>query len=286
MRRLKLPINEIITDYQNGHSSLELAVKYDTSKRVILSRLKEAGIERRNLSDACIRHSLDRDFFVTIDTESKAYWLGFLLADGNIQPCGRNLKGRMIRVALQVGDYEHLEKYLADIGSSHSLVYTTTTHSSSSLVKGETKAVWAKFTSIPMATSLENKGWHEFKRKGDTKILEDVPKDLHVHLLRGLLDGDGYISKKKNRSPQFSWILGFCDLHKSVVLWVQEQMNLVGIIGKTAPHQSKNNRVWNVKYSNRSVPFALNKLYGQASVFLNRKKELATEAWQQAVARK
>lgn len=208
MRKITLPINDVISDYQNGLSSLQIAKKYETSKRVILCRLRENNIPRRNLSDACRKNDLNINFFKKIDSEAKAYWLGFLLADGNIQPCGRFNKGRMIRVALQVSDYEHLEKYLADIGSSHSLVYTTTTHSSSSLIEGEIKAVWAKFTSIPMATSLENKGWHEFKRKGDTKILEDVPKDLHVHLLRGLLDGDGYISKRKNRSLFVdTWIL-------------------------------------------------------------------------------
>ncbi len=286
MRKIILPVNDIIADYQSGLSSLKIAEKYRTSKRVILSRLQEHDIPRRSLSDACRKNSLDTKFFDVIDSERKAYWLGFLLADGNIQPCGRFNKGRMIRIALQVGDYEHLEKYLADIKSSHSLVYTTTTHSPSSLVEGEIKAVWAKFTSIPMATSLENKGWHEFKRKGDTKILENVPKDHHVHLLRGLLDGDGYISKKQDRSPQSSWILGFCDLHKSVVLWVQEQMHLVGITGNVTPRQSKNNRVWHVTYGNKSVPFALNELYGQASVFLNRKKKLATEAWQQVAVQK
>lgn len=91
---------------------------------------------------------------------------------------------------------------------------------------------------------------------------------------------------QKGRIVAFSWILGFCDLHKSVVLWVQEQINLVGITGKATPRQSKNNKVWHVVYSNRSVPFALNEIYGQASVFLDRKKKLATEAYQQVVPRK
>ncbi|MHA2279562.1 MAG: LAGLIDADG family homing endonuclease [Promethearchaeota archaeon] len=271
MRTLKLPVDEIVSDYQNGNSSLELAVKYSTSKRVILSRLKAAGIQRRSVSDACMRHSLDKNFFITINTESKAYWLGFLLADGNIQACGRNNKGKMIRIALQKRDESHLVKFLRDIKSSHRL-FPDEKHN----------AVWAKFTSAPMAQSLEDQGWHQFKRAGDTTILENTPNELHIHLIRGLIDGDGCIHERKNRQNQ--WILEFVNLHKPVVEWVKSGIQKLGATGNGKI--SKNERIWKFRYSNSSIPTVLNNMYGTASVFLDRKHKLALKAYQQAASQK
>jgi len=195
------------------------------------------------------------------------------LADGNIQYCGRYKKGRMVRLALKESDREHLVKYFKDLESSHDLVYNK-----------KCKSFWAKFTSIPMALSLEDKGWHEFKKDGDIRILTEVPQHLQLHLVRGLLDGDGWIFERRDRQNQ--WILGFCNLHKPVVKWVHKFLYHIGIEGTAKINSPKNNRVWRFAFANRTVPDVLNKLYGESTRYLERKKSLATKAYQQVVVRK
>lgn len=267
MTRIVLPLDDIIADYQAGCSSLELATKYGVSKRVILSRLKETNTPRRDLSAACRRNELNTNFFSLIDSERKAYWLGFLLADGNIQPCGRNNKGRMVRIALQERDEKHLQQFLTDIGSSHRLFHDPTK-----------KAFWAKFTSKPFALQLENKGWHLFKKTGDLSILSHVPTPLHRHVVRGLIDGDGCIAKRKRQNNP--WILQFVNLHKSVVEWTKNELKGLGIKGEVRIAQPKNNKAWVFSYANSSVPIVLRKLYQKSTISLERKRLLAIEACQ------
>lgn len=122
------------------------------------------------------------------------------------------------------------------------------------------------------------KGWHEFKREGDTRILENVPAELRVHLLRGLIDGDGCISRRKGRSKESQWILGFVDLHRSVAEWVRQELIHLGASGCPKVGQHKNNKSWNFMFANRSVPLVLQTLYRDASISLTRKRKLALSA--------
>ena len=61
----------------------------------------------------------DESFFDQIDTEKKAYWLGFLTADGSV-----NLKNGSITLALKASDQAHIYKFAADLGSQHPVVIT------------------------------------------------------------------------------------------------------------------------------------------------------------------
>lgn len=49
---------------------------------------------------------IDNTVFDVIDTEEKAYWLGFLYADGNIGSTECKLE-----VNLQASDWEHMKKF-------------------------------------------------------------------------------------------------------------------------------------------------------------------------------
>jgi len=52
------------------------------------------------------RCSLYEEAFDNIDTEEKAYWLGFLYADGWVSS-----KGNTVGLTLALKDIEHLKKY-------------------------------------------------------------------------------------------------------------------------------------------------------------------------------
>nr|DAG90196.1 MAG TPA: endonuclease [Crassvirales sp.] len=52
------------------------------------------------------KSEFNRDFFSVIDTEEKAYWLGFLYADGFI-----SASGNTVGLSISLKDIDHLKKY-------------------------------------------------------------------------------------------------------------------------------------------------------------------------------
>lgn len=48
----------------------------------------------------------NKEYFKQIDTPEKAYWLGFIAADGNVR---KDLL--KLRIELNIRDYHHLEKF-------------------------------------------------------------------------------------------------------------------------------------------------------------------------------
>ena len=70
-------------------------------KKQCYNKLKALGIPSRSKRE---KYSFNRQYFNNIDTEDKAYWLGFLLADGN------NTEATL-RIRLKAADREHLEKF-------------------------------------------------------------------------------------------------------------------------------------------------------------------------------
>ena len=117
--------------------------------------------------------------FEKIDSEEKAYWLGFLYADGSVSS-SRNV----IELCLAEKDYQHMVKFKNFIGLDNKIGYRETS-----------KAYRYSFHSDKMKEDLINLGCVPKK----SLILEypttkQVPKNLIRHFIRGYFDGDGWFS--------------------------------------------------------------------------------------------
>ena len=73
----------IIIDYQNNISLHELEKKYHHTRSNLSKWLETIGIKTTK-GNHYRKYFHQEDFFETIDTEEKAYWLGFMFADGYI----------------------------------------------------------------------------------------------------------------------------------------------------------------------------------------------------------
>ncbi len=97
-------INEMAAMYKNNVPMMTIAERFNVSKQTVKRRL-----EKRN--DIFFRgnrkHFYNETIFETIDSPEKAYWLGFILADGyvNEERCFMNIK-------LNDKDEEHLIKFI------------------------------------------------------------------------------------------------------------------------------------------------------------------------------
>lgn len=124
-------------------------------------------------------HTNNLTIFEKIDTEEKAYWLGFLYADGYVSATDNR-----IELCLAEKDLHHIEKFKDFIGIPNKISYRKTT-----------KAFRYSFKSIPCKEHLIKLGCVPRK----SLILtfpnrEQVPEYLLRHFIRGYFDGDGWFT--------------------------------------------------------------------------------------------
>src|SRR5580704_3624692 len=86
--------------YEEGLTTIQIGEKLGKSQASILNYLKSQNVKRRPAGKRS--YPLNEKFFDNINTVEKAYWLGFLLADGNTP------KGS-VRCLLKSTDGHHLE---------------------------------------------------------------------------------------------------------------------------------------------------------------------------------
>jgi hypothetical protein len=178
--------NAIKEEYLNGDSSVTLGKKYHCHPSVILSIVRRNGGNTRNNKENSRLYTHNETFFEVIDTEQKAYWLGFFYADGYVSSVqNKHLTG----LSLSVVDKEHIEKFKNDINATNPIkIYTPTLSGYSDddycriLLSSETT-----YKQLIMQGVLEHK----------TSILmppPHVPLHLKRHFIRGYFDGDGCIT--------------------------------------------------------------------------------------------
>lgn len=121
----------------------------------------------------------NRYIFQKIDTEEKAYWLGFLYADGSVGSTDNR-----IELSLAEKDFHHLEKFKEFIGLDNKISY-----------REQVKAYRYCFKDEIFKNILIEKGCVPRKSlilKFPTE--EQVPKELIRHFIRGYFDGDGWFT--------------------------------------------------------------------------------------------
>jgi hypothetical protein len=130
-----------------------------------------------------------RDYFKVIDTDEKAYWLGFIAADGTIV---NNSRQYSVVVDLQPGDLHWLERFRDTIAPGA----TITRHGSRScsVCIGSREMV-----QDVMALGIG-------PRKSNTLEWPRIPETFAIPFLLGYFDGDGSFSRRKDRDA-WQWIL-------------------------------------------------------------------------------
>lgn len=201
------------------------------------------------------------DYFDQIDTPEKAYWLGFLGADGCIVATPRHPEGDHLSIRLAARDKGHLVKLRAATGATAGVHEGVSNGfgkptASASLVIGS-----RRLTDALIALGID-------PRKSATVKPWDGPADLMPHFWRGLFDGDGSIARK----GEGLWTMFLCGSEACVrgfTAWAHE------ICGTTAAPYFRTG-CWYVSISGRhQVAKLARALYGDATVSLDRKQERA-----------
>lgn len=171
--------------YKNKDISMDnIAINLNISDRAVRRVLKEEGINTRLKN----RYILDENYFDCIDTESKAYILGFIYADGFVGDEKFN------NIVIAVNDLEILEFIAKEFKFTGNIRKTK---------KGgfeNSKCGYSlNFSSKIMASRLREIGLYPNKSL-TIDTLPQIDKKLVRHFIRGYFDGDGSIVLSHNTS--------------------------------------------------------------------------------------
>ena len=94
----------IINRIKNGETYTSIAKHYKRDISTISDIAKNIGYKCKNNRNR--KYNLNENYFEVIDTEHKAYWLGFIFADGYISS-----RDNGFELSLKGSDIEHLHKF-------------------------------------------------------------------------------------------------------------------------------------------------------------------------------
>ena len=239
----------IVREYQSGIGAPQLAQKYAIDDSTIYYYLDKMGIERHR----CVKqhsnrkHSLNQRFFAKIDSPEKAYWLGYLTADGGIN------RGQ-IAVNVARRDKTHLSLLAKELDSSYV---------PSDCISGKgTPCSRLLINSIAMVRDLAALGVGE-QKSFDASVWRG-PETLMIHYWRGIFDGDGGIwfsSEKKWRCclvGSEETVNGFADFGRI----------LTGSSAKVSKHSS----IWKIAFGGKPCRRIIQALYEGAPIAMERKR--------------
>lgn len=271
----KIPVelhDNIVEEYNSGLSMAVIAANHDTNATTIMNILKSKGVQARTNKINNRKDYYNEDYFENIDTEDKAYWLGFLYADGYIVGKQKH-SSRKIGISLCIDDLSHLEKFKTSLQSSAKIgAYKASDSGYSS--KGYCRII---LTGEKICSDLEKYGVVENK----TLILQPPLLDpsLIPHFIRGYIDGDGCITSsvnKKRNIPDFKVKIVGTDSVLNYIKDYIEQNNIASI--KKLYKRRPTDVVSQLEFGgNRQVKAFLDLIYKDATVYLERKFEKYNE---------
>ena len=206
------------------------------------------------------KYKFDEDYFEKIDTEDKAYFLGFIVADG----CVRSEKSKRMKLKLKIDDCHILETLIKKINYLGK-VYL---HKS------------GKFCELALSGSKIVEDLHNlgiYQNKTMSVKYPNIPKNLEHHFMRGVFDGDGCISIHKKRPDSRDTTdrgqVNICSGSKSFIETYVDRLNEVCGITKNkirCPKGTYNVIDWG---SFSDIEKFYDFFYKDATVFLERKKK-------------
>lgn len=289
-------IESVIKMYTDGIKMKEISKALKMKSQTISDILKENNIKIRNNTEYRTsvelstnrQYEFDQSFFEVINTPNKAYWLGFIYADGNVyvknydKDNGKS-KGGSLEIGLQRQDEYHLTNFINDVGGNNLIEQRDVrlgekTYPSSRIV----------LNSIKMCRDLINHGCTP-RKSLSLKFPNSVPDQLMSHFIRGYIDGDGCVAfYTYEKIDSFSvtilgtqeflegikYVLNSNEINTNKIKKDKSEAFLMGITG-----QDNLARLYNFLYSDANV-FLGRKIdkYRQALIYFNKRFNISDTA--------
>lgn len=242
----------IIDKYLNEQYTLkQLGNEFNCSYSTIRNLLNKHSIQSRGNKQGYPRSEY---YFNKIDTAEKAYWLGFLYADG----CVHTLNNE---ISINITDAEHLEKFKQAIGAINHRITATNdkrfenakTLYQFSIKDKQLHADLIKWGCVPQKSLILEK-------------IPNIPRDYVSHFIRGYFDGDGslhYLKGTNNYRISFVGTQNFLmDIQKELQTNVSLQYGNTGrAFTLQIAGRKQVERILNYLYNNSMESIRLNRKY-------------------------
>lgn len=239
-KKEKFDIDFIVKELSSGKTVKDIASELGTYNTTIRRYLLRYGIKPKTPSET---QKLVKDITFTSLSREAMYWIGFLAADGGITTTSNK-----IYLGTVEKDKAHLEKYSKFVGIPITTVYNK------------------RFDLYEYRVIFGNKSLKEWFISIGITPVKSKTLQLNINItpdtFRGILDGDGTVTKKGNIS-----IATASEKFKQQLLDFLEEHHI-----QSTHSKAKSSSVWVVrvsKISERKKLFEL--LYKDAPVYLERK---------------
>lgn len=208
--------DEIIKLYNQGFSIRSIQKQTNHCRAYISKILKENNILIRNNQRTAIKNNIDENYFKKINSKTKAYWLGFIAADGFIT--SDKSRTQSFGITLSKKDKEHIENFNQCIKSTYKI---------HDYKAGKTcynqNSVFSRLLIVnqKMVDNLKKLGIVENKTLVLKFPTEEQVSDKYIYdYIRGYMDGDGSIYFSKNTT-----YINFTG-QKDFLLKIQEKLGI------------------------------------------------------------
>lgn len=218
---------------------------------------KEYVISRKG-SYGAKKYELDDTFFDIIDTEEKAYWLGFFLADASVSN-----NSNTISIGLSIRDYDHLHRLKKSLKITRPIrEFISSNGYKSCIISFYSQNIKEKLISYNVIPNKKKYGKHPF-------LL--LNNDLIKHYVRGFFDGDGCVSesiRKETGTKRYAIEIASC---QEMLVFIKKFLADNNIeVSDIREHMS----IYEIRTSNNlEIIKFFNLIYKDANIYLPRKYE-------------
>jgi len=229
----------------------EIAQKLNRSINSIRNKRRRIGIKKNSKS----KYSLNLDFF-KFWSNGMAYILGYIFADGYIR-----IRKSSMELSIKSKDFGILNKMNLAMESNYPISkYETDTGIIYRL------SIYRK----EIIGDLLNLGLTP--RKSLTMIFPKIPYDFIFHFIRGYFDGDGYVRIIGN-----SLEIKFTSGSLTFLVGLRKELEKLSIKSGIYEYSQKKKSYYVLKIFKENQKYFIDKLYDQASLFLQRKQAVFQE---------
>lgn len=257
-------INYLLKNHQN-QTKAEIALHLNRTETAVSVKMSKLGL-------ILPKYHYDRSFFKNINTEEKAYWLGFMYADGCVHVTHTPTYSAEVCIKLYTGDFEHLKKFNKCLNGNIPVTFDENICSFNNKTQ---KSCSIRCYSVEMAEDLISHGC--IPNKTFFIELPQLPTELYRHFLRGYFDGDGCISLRSNKRKDLK--IDYCSASKKILEQIRELLFQFEIKSYIVDEKKSTYRliIGGLKNVDNMVHF----LYDDATIYLDRKYNKTKQLYQE-----